>query len=238
MIVHIEFQKGRDVNMGLRTWEYNCATTIVEKLPVRSFVIYLVEDEPIVEPPFRIMLDENEAIHTFNYTNIFLWEVAPEVLKQKGMEGLLPLLPLTKGAKSAPDTIVQDMITGLRNADKEDILALGYACAGMVYDSEEDRQALRRIFAMLENKLERSWYYKEVIEKGMQQGIERGIEQGELRALRPMLIQVVETRFPELLPLAREEAERSTVPAVLSTKVTKLLRVQTLEEARQVLQKD
>lgn len=232
MIVHIEFQKSRDVDMGQRTWEYNCATTILEKLPVRSFVIYLVKDEPIVELPFRIMLDENEVIHTFNYSNVFLWDVAPEVLKQKGMEGMLPLLPLTKGAKSARDTIVHDMITGLRNADKEDVLALGYACAGMVYKTEDDRQALRRIFAMFESKLESSWFYQEVIEKGMQ----KGIEQGEVKALRPMLIQVVETRFPELLPLAREEAERSTVPATLSTKINKLLRVRTLEEARQALQ--
>ncbi len=89
---------------------------------------------------------------------------------------------------------------------------------------------------MFESKLESSWFYQEVIEKGMQKGMQQGIEQGEVKALRPMLIQVVETRFPELLPLAREEAERSTVPATLSTKINKLLRVRTLEEARQALQ--
>ncbi len=246
IIVHVEFQKSKDVNMGQRTWEYNCATTILEKLPVHSFVIYLVEDEPIFELPFRIV-DDGKVIHTFEYTNIFLWEMSPEVLKQKGMEGLLPLLPLTKGAKLVRDTIISDMITGLRRAGKEDVLALGYAFAGLTYETEDDKQSLRRIFAMFENKLENSWYYKEVIEKGIEQGMQRGIEQGiergkkqgieeSVKALRPVLIQVVETRFPELLPLAREEAERSTMPMVLSTKVNKLLIARTLEEARQALQ--
>ena len=242
IIVHIEFQKSKDVNMGQRTWEYNCAATILEKLPVHSFVIYLVQDEPIFEPPFRIV-DDGKVIHTFEYTNIFLWEMPPEMLKQKGMEGLLPLLPLTKGAKLARDTTIHDMITGLRVAGKDDALALGYACIGLVYKSKDDKQAIRRIFAMFESKLEDSWYYQEVIQKGLEKGMQQGIEQGKkqgidegVKALRPVLIQVVETRFPELLPLAREEAERSTVPAELSVKVNKLLIVRTLEEARQVLQ--
>jgi hypothetical protein len=230
VIIHIEFQKDKDEDMGLRTWEYNCATTILEKLPVHSYVIYLTEDGPIVQPPFR-MVDAGKVIHTFEYTNIFLWKMPPERLKQKGMEGLLPLLPLTKGAKDARDTIVHDMIAGLRAAGKEDILGLGYTCTGLVYKTEDDKQAIRRIFAMFESKLEDSWSYQEIIEKGVQ----KGIEEGETKALRPVLIQVVETRFPELLPLAHEEAERSTVPAILSTKVNKLLRAQTVEEARRVL---
>lgn len=128
------------------------------------------------------------------------------------------------------------MITGLREAGKEDVLALGYAFAGLVYETEDDKQALRRIFAMSEDKLENSWYYKEVIEKGIEKGKQQGIEQGEVKALRPVLLQAVEMRFPELLSLAREEAERNTTPAVLSKKVNKLLIVQTQEEVRRALQ--
>ncbi len=225
MIVHVEFQKSKDVDMGLRTWEYNCVTTFLEKVPVLSFVIYLVEDEPIAQPPFEISLDE-KVIHTFHYENIYLWEVEPEVLKQKGLEGLLPLLPLTKGAGLARDTIAHDMITGLRAAKKDDVLALGKAFLSLVYKTEDDQQAIRRIFAMLEDKLKSSWYYKEII------------EEGEVKALRPVLIQAVETRFPELLPLAREEVERSTTPTALSKKVSKILAAKTSEEARQALQEN
>lgn len=224
IIVHVEFQKSRHSRMARRTWEYNCATTYLTKLTVRSFVIYLVKQKSIARPPFRIALKDGEVIHTFNYTNIFLWEMVPEVLMQTGMEGMLPLLPLTKGAELTRDKIVDDMINGLRKAGKEDVLALGEAFAGLVYPTEDDKQAIKRRFAMFQGALEDSWFYKEVI------------EQGELKALRPVLIRFVETHFPELLSLARQEAERTTVPTVLSAKVDKLMAARTIEEARQALQ--
>jgi nucleotide-binding universal stress UspA family protein len=89
-------------------------------------------------------LNDGKVIHTFHYENILLWEVTPDVLKQKGLEGLLPLLPLTKGAEFERDTIVYDMIDGLRAAKRDDMLALGYAFAGLAYETEEDKEALRR----------------------------------------------------------------------------------------------
>ena len=231
-ILHVEFQKSSDATMGERTWEYNCSATMIEKLPVYSFVIYLTKGGVIDEPPFRKGLKGGEPIHTFHYQNVFLWEMPPEVLKQEGLEGLLPLLPLTKGAESTRDTTVSDMIKGLRKAGKDDMLALGYTVAGRVYKTEDDKQAIRRIMAMFEDTLESSWYYQEVIEKGQQQGI----EQGEVKAMRSMLIRVAQTHFPELLPLARQEAERSTTAAALNAKVDKLLIAKTPDEARQALQ--
>ena len=243
-IVHVEFQKGKHAKMGRRTWEYNCATTLVEDLSVYSFVIYLMKSATIDEPPFRITLKGGEQIHTFYYKNIFLWEMAPEVLMQKGLEGMLPLLPLTKGAELARDKIVDDMITGLRAAGKDDVLALGEAFAGLVYPTEDDKQAIKRRFAMFQEALENSWFYKEVIEKGLEKGIEQGLEkgieqgleQGEMKALRAMLIRVVKMHFPDQLSLSQEVAERSTAPEALNAKIDKLLLAKTSEEARQALQ--
>jgi predicted transposase YdaD len=239
-ILHIEFQKNSDAHMGERTWEYNSATTIVEKMKVYSVVIYLTEKGTIDEPPYRTALKDGRSIHTFDYENILLWKVPPEVLKQKGMEGLLTLLPLTQGAEFARDEVTRDMIQGLRAAGKDDLLPLGYTVLGLVYKTQADKQAIRRIIAMFAGKLEESWYYQDVIaqgiEQGKQQGIEQGIEQGKVQTLRSMLIRVAETRFPDVLPLAQQEAERSTTPAELNAKVNKLLIAKTSEEARQALQ--
>lgn len=85
---------------------------------------------------------------------------------------------------------------------------------------------------MFQEALEDSWFYKEVIQQGRQQGI----EEGEMKALRSMLIRVVKMQFPELLSLARAEAERSTSPETLNAKIDKLLIVKTIEEARLALQ--
>ncbi len=194
---------------------------------------------------------DGDIIHIFYYENIFLWEVPPERLQQKGLEGLLPLLPLTQGAMEARDTIVNDMIEGLRAAGKEDILALGYAFAGRVYTTEADRKWLKRRFAMFEDFLEESWSYQEMVQKGVdkgfelgkkqgielgeKQGIELGKKQGALDALRPTLVRFVEARFPELTALAQQQGERFTVPELLSDVIDKLLKAQTAEQARQIL---
>ncbi len=144
IVVHLEFQRSSDTNMGKRMWEYNAVSSYLTQLPVCSFALYLWEDNSIVEPPYRLELIDGKLIYIFYYENIFLWEVPPEKLQQEGLEGLLPLLPLTKGAKNARDKIVNDMINGLRAANKENLLALGFALAGRVYTTETDKQWLKR----------------------------------------------------------------------------------------------
>jgi hypothetical protein len=228
VILHVEFQRRHDPAMGRRMWEYNSVTSYLTQLPVCSFVMYLRKDEPIVEPPYMQQLADGSTIHIFYYGNIFLWEILPETLKQKGLEGMLPLLPLTKGADLARDAIIGDMIEGLRAASKEDVLALGYAFAGLVYESEDDRQWLKRRFEVFHDILEGSWSYQEMVQKGL--------EQGELKALRSVLLRIVETHFPELLSAAQQSAERITVPVTMSVLVDKLLLARTVEQARQALQ--
>jgi flagellar biosynthesis/type III secretory pathway protein FliH len=309
IVVHVEFQRRHDYTMQRRMWEYNSATDYLTGLPVHSFVVYLWEDEYVVDPIYR-RVSGGEEIYVFSYKNIFLWKVPPEVLEQAGLEGMLPLLPLTRGAADARDEIIETMINRLREAHKEDVLALGYAFAGLVYDTDADQQWLKRRFQVFHDILEGSWSYREMvqkgietgleqgilkgiekgieqgiekgieqgiekgieqgiekgieqgiekgieqgiekgieqgiekgieqgIEKGIEQGIEKGFEEGELRALdalRPVLIHFVETRYPALTSLARQQSEQINKPELLSVVLDKLFIAQTQERAQQVL---
>ena len=83
---------------------------------------------------------------------------------------------------------------------------------------------------MFEEFLEESWSYQEMVQKGVDKGIERA-----LKTLRPTLVNVVETRFPELTDLARQQGERFTVPELLGDVINKLLKAQTVEQARSIL---
>ena len=231
VVVHIEFQRSQDENMGKRMWEYNCITSFLTHLPVCSSVIYLWKESNIVEPPYKVTLVDGKVIHILYYDNIFLWEMPPEILKQKGLEGLLPLLPLTKGADKKRDVVISDMINGLRAVGKDDLLALGYTIAARVYDTEDDQRWIKRRFAMFHGPLEESWAYREIIQKGY----EKGIEEGELKALRPVLVRIVEGRFAELIPLAQQQVERITSPGLLNNLIDRLFTVQTSEQARQML---
>jgi hypothetical protein len=52
VIVHAEYQRRRDKNMGRRIWEYNVATSFLTKLPVLSFAVYLWKEKNIPTPPY------------------------------------------------------------------------------------------------------------------------------------------------------------------------------------------
>lgn len=261
IVVHAEYQRRRDKNMARRLWEYNVATSFLTKLPVLSFAIYLWKEQNIATSPYRIVID-GELVHLFYYKNIFLWEETPERLLQPGFAGLLPLLPLLKGAKRTRDETIGNMVEGLRTAGKDDILALGYAFAGLVYRTEDDKEWLKRRFAMFHEILEDSWSYQEMVQKGLdvglqkgleqglqkgldqglqqglQKGLDQGIKQGELMAAHSFLARFIEKHFPPLLPLALRKAERLKTVDALNSVIDKLLEAKTVEQAREVLEED
>ncbi len=75
--------------------------------------------------------------------------------------------------------------------------------------------------------LNESLIYQEIVEKGR--------EEGRIQEQREMLIRLVQLRFPELLALAKQQADGITNPEVLPPVNFKLLETQTIEEAKQLL---
>jgi hypothetical protein len=155
-------------------------------------------------------------------------------------------------SKQTRDETIGTMIEGLRMAGKEDILALGYTFAGLIYRTEDDRQWLKRRFAMFHDILEDSWSYQEIVQKGLDQGLQKGFDQGlqkgldqglqqglgqgELITSRQFLARIVEKHFPPLLYLAQRKAAQLTTIDKLNRVIDQLLEVQTLEQARQILE--
>src|SRR5439155_18417139 len=111
MILHVEFQRRSDDEMGKRLWEYNAMATITSGLAVDSVVIYLRKDRKVVESPYRLMLPNGQIVHVFYFKTIKLWELPVEIFRQPGLEGLLPLLPLTREGER--HETVDEMIQGL-----------------------------------------------------------------------------------------------------------------------------
>jgi hypothetical protein len=103
---------------------------------------------------------------------------------------------------------------------------------------------------MLEDILEESWTYKEIIQKGMQKGLEKGVDLGLQQGLekgreeerqqriqeqRQTLLNLIQMRFPELTPVAKQQVTSIKKAEVLHDLIVKLFTVQTAEEAKQVL---
>ena len=230
VILHVEFQKRRDGNMGRRLWEYNAQTTIISGLPVCSFVIYLQRDGSLVQSPYELPRPNGKAIHLFFFDTVKLWEIPGGFLKQEGIEGLLPLLPLTQDG--VRHEVVNDMIVSLDLAGKNDLLPLAYAFASLVFKNAEDRDWLRKRFTMLsEDIFEDSWAYQEMLAKGM----EKGRREGELQALREVIMDVVQDRFPQIAAFVSNHIQKIDDPGQLRRLNVKVSAAQTARQAEQAV---
>ena len=243
LIIHAEFQRRRDPTMAERLWKYNVSTTITHAKDVVSFVIYLVKDGEPIESPYERIVYGN-VVHRFQFTNIKLWELSADVFEQPGREGLLPLVPLTSDGTKRDR--LDEMIQGLQASGKEDLLPLGYVIAGLVLDDVQEKEWLKRRFAMFQERLEDSWAYQEILAKGWEQGWKKGEEQGEekgeekgqLLALRSMLSSFIQIHFPDVVTIAIARAERIQNPAELQSIVTSLFQATSNDEARRILSGD
>ena len=264
MVLHVEFQRRGDHGMGKRLWEYNALATIASDLPVCSIVIYLKKVKSVVEPPYKMALPNREVSHVFFFKNIKLWEIPTQVFQQPGVEGLLPLLPLTRDG--ARREVVEEMIVRLLTTQKMELLSLGYIVAALVLKKNDEREWLNRRFGMLKDILKESWAYQDILREGLEEGIERGIEQGieqgtkrgiergikqgieqgieqgqrkerqaVLKRWRQKLIRSVGNRFPEVASLVRKQVKAIDDPLALEELMFDLFSAKTVEEARQCL---
>lgn len=166
--------------------------------------------------------------HLFFFDTIKLWEIPGAFLKQEGLEGLLPLLPLTKDGGHRE--IVDDMIASLERAGKSDLLTMAFTFATLVFQNEKDRDWLKRRFAMLSGDiLEESWGYQELTAKARQ----KGFHEGELQARRDAVLDIVQDRFPQLVPLASSHIHSIEDTTLLRRLNVKLSTAQTVQEAEQ-----
>jgi hypothetical protein len=163
IILHVEFQRKRDKRMALRAWEYNVLTRCLTRCPVYSVVIYLVKGGKIVESPYKEEV-AGEVVHLFSFQNIKLWEVPAEVLKQMGLERLLPLLPLTQEGNSRQ--VVEETIARLQATGHQDLLPLSYAFAALVFTKSIDKLWLKERFEKMQDILEEFWAYQEMVQEG------------------------------------------------------------------------
>ncbi len=253
VLLHIEFQRYRDIDMAERIWEYNVFASRKFSCTVISFVIYLKEDRKVAEPPLLRVLPDGQEIHRFNFFNIKLWELSTKELMEAGLIGLLPLLPLTR--EGSKREVIEEVVTKLLQVEdkllQKDMLTIAFTLSSLALDVQEDKEWLFRRFKMLQDIIRDTEIYQyimqEGIEKGREQGIEKGREQGiekgreqerqkELERLRQMLIAFVQARYTELVPFATAQAEQINNVEALNELTLNVGLAQNLEEVRSYLQ--
>ncbi len=231
-ILHLEFQRRGDKEMGKRLWQYNSTTSINKGLPVSSIVIYLRKDRKIEEPPYLEKLPNGRPNHLFFYEAVKLWELPAEVFLQPGMEGLLPLVTLTHDGKRRE--VVDEMITRLVASHNHNLLSMAFNFAALVYDKPDEHAWLIERFEMYKKDLEESYIYQRILGEGLEKGREEGRKDGEA-ALRETLVGFLNARYPMLVDLAREQISGITEIKQLQEILNKIFYLQTAGEIEEYL---
>ncbi|HEY6542642.1 MAG TPA: hypothetical protein VIZ18_16985 [Ktedonobacteraceae bacterium] len=241
-LLHVEFQRSSDSQMAERLWEYNLKAIRQYRCPVWSIVLYLKKDGEVAQSPLIRDFPTDRVVHQFNFEVITLWELLTEELVRKGLPGLLPLLPLTRGG--AKREVVEDVITGLLSQEEElrnELLTLAYGLASLAFGQRNkvQQQWLRRRFALMYDMLRETPAFQDIMKEGLEKGLKMGREEGKgegrVEALRRTLMHVVEARFPKLVRLARGQAAIIDDPDELDGLIVKISIAQNAREARSYL---
>ncbi|MEO7021246.1 MAG: hypothetical protein ABI234_13905 [Ktedonobacteraceae bacterium] len=150
-----------------------------------------------------------------------------------GWEGLLPLLPLTKGGKK-PE-IVQVMIDRLVESNDKELLALAEMYGGLAFTSEPEKIRFKRRFKMFQEIMKDSWVYQEIVQESEERGEERGRKEGELQALRMAIMQFVKQYFPTLEKLALQQIELIADVHVLNVLLVSIFSTKEVDVVRKLL---
>jgi len=229
IILHVEFQRRGDDEMGKRLWEYNSTTSVNNDMVVMSVVIYLRKERKTVESPYIQRLPNGEPVHAFFYQAIKLWELSAELFFQPSMEGLLPLVTLMRDGNRRE--VVEAMIERLAASRRFDLLAFAYAFAGLTFTKRHDHEWLTERFAMYKKEMEDSWTYQGILQEGREEGREEERE----RTLREMLIDFLEVRYPMLVDLAKEQTNLIKDTDILRQAIHKVYGLQTAGEVEEYL---
>ena len=214
--------------MAERIWEYNVLAALEHKCPVYSFVIYLMKDGKIEEPPLEWGLSKYAKVHVFRYTNIKLWELTVETLQAEHLAGLLPLCLLTQNGMK--QEVAEDIFENL--VDKKELLTLALTFASMIFEGEADQQWLRRRIGMLDDIIRETWFYRDI----RKQGLEEGRGEGKQVGLYVALLDIIQDRFPSIVDLAKKQIEAIKDPMVLRLLIVEISAVQSAEKARQYIE--
>ncbi len=113
-----------------------------------------------------------------DYRVINLWEVNAEIVFERSLTALLPFVPVLKGGGA--ESTVQQALRLLRDDEKlSDLETLLAFFATFVLESSVVQQIMRWDMAVLQ----KSPWYQEILNQGIQQGREEGREEGLISAI-------------------------------------------------------
>src|SRR5579863_1537136 len=184
-------------------------------------------------------------------------KLATDQLRHQRLVGISPLLLLTRDG--ATHGVVDEVIAGLQEAKKYDLLPVTELLASLVLQDQTDQEWIKRRFAMLQDALRETPAYQRILQEGREEGreaLQKALQQQQealqqqqealqkvlqqqqeaLQKQRDLLLDVMLDRFPLLARRAKDYAKRVDDLGNLSLLSVKMAMASTAEEAERILQ--
>jgi len=108
-MVHFEFQSKADPKMAQRMLEYSTLAYSRYECPIRSYVLYLRENNEAEQSPLIRTYCNGQIYKWFCYEEIHLWKMPHRQMLDQDRQGLFPLVPLMDGG--ANHEVIEEIIT-------------------------------------------------------------------------------------------------------------------------------
>jgi hypothetical protein len=209
-ILHVELETKANANIACRLLEYNAILYKKHKKPVISVVIYPFRVK-LPKAPLRIFVG-SEEMHTFRYRVIALWKLRARSYLNRGVVGMYALLPTMRGAtyellKQALDEM-KAFYGESRRRLAEQILLFDTFLQRLDTLSIVDKYKVQEYLDMFDSLLDES----RIVKKKAAEAKAAGEVEGEIKALRRIIIELVQTRFPALAQLAQQKVMQLSEP--------------------------
>jgi hypothetical protein len=198
--------------------------------PIISVVIYPFRTT-IPESPLRILIDGEEVL-TFHFHVIALWTLDARYYVGRRVVSMYALLPAMQGAtynilKQALDEMKEEY-HGQRRRLAEQILLFDTFLQRADIVSSEDKHKIEEYMDMFNSLLEESSFVRKKRAEGK-------IE-GAMEALRQVIVEFVQTRFPALTVLAQQQVIHVNEPQRLHALFMQLAIVDGEDAAQKLLE--
>jgi predicted transposase YdaD len=201
-VVNIEAQFEPDDDMPRRCYEYAARAYLAYRLPVLSLVIYIYPHGAITPGPFQMYVGEL-ACGQWNVYNVELYKLAPNQLLDANLPGLLPLVPLTKGATL--ENAEEAMRRAAAVEPLETAKLVGNLLGILLGEATGDKAQANTLF----------WrYFMSLYERMLEElpSVREAREEGELLGIREVALNTLANRFqavPADVESALETADKA-----------------------------
>ncbi len=229
-ILHIEFESGSNTSMAARLLVYNAILYYDHNLPVISIIVYPFRAK-VAESPLHVKTKRGQII-TFHFQVLPLFMLEAEQFVLNHVACMYPLLPTMQGTDYP---LIQQVLNELTELYKEDEVTLSQQLIWMgIFLDRTDTIAKPEKYKIQEklSMYDQLWEENPKIQKIRAESK----AEGKIEALQGALVTVVESRFPALSELAKEQSKHINKPDVLDVMVRIIATTSTEESTvRQML---